>query len=186
MRAVVVELQREDGEWGLPVCGGAGVSVAGVPAHVDLCADGPDQVAGRSERKAGRGAGVSADGECLGAASARGGFWDQAGGRGLGSGGLREPRAGGEDHAEPAGGRAAGERAGGGYDFRRAGVGGAGRGDRAAGAVVLRRGASACRLLVRRPEGGGGGVVSADEAVPDHAPAGGAADAGGAAPVAAG
>ena len=72
LRAVAVELLREDGSRQLSLRRCAGLSVAGVPAHRDLCAHRPHQGALGPEGQAGRRRRVPAHGQRVGARASRG------------------------------------------------------------------------------------------------------------------
>ena len=94
----------EDRAGQLPLCRGAGLRVAHVPPHLDLCAHRPHQEAGGSQGQEGRRAGISADRECVGARVPGGRLRRQAFGHPLDQRRHRGAGPAGKDHDQPAAG----------------------------------------------------------------------------------
>ena len=113
LRMLAVELHGEDRGGRLPLRRRAGLRVADVPPHLDLCAHRPHQEAAGSEGQEGRRAGVPAHRQRLGARHPGGRFRREAEGHALDPRRHRARRPAGEDHHQAAEGRADGQRAGG-------------------------------------------------------------------------
>ena len=96
----------------LPLCRRAGLRVARLPPHLDLCAHRPHQEAAGPQGQAHRRARISAHRQRLGARDPGGRLRREAVGHHLGARRHRGAGPAGEDRDQAAAGRAAGERAG--------------------------------------------------------------------------
>ena len=169
LRMLAVELHGQDRGRQLPLCRRAGVRVADVPPHLDLCAHRPHQEAGRPQGQEGRRAGVSAHRQRLGARDPGGRLRRQAEGHPLDPRRHRARRPAGEDHASSCR-RACGSTA------RRKARPSPSCWPRARSTASSRRGRrprsrrAERRLAVPRSGRGGEGLLQAHLDLPDHAP----------------
>ena len=139
LRIVDVELHGQDRAGNVPLCRRAGLRVARLPPHLDLCAYRPHQEAGRPQGQKGRRAGISIDRQCLGARHSGRRSRRQAVRPALDPRRAGGSGAGGENRHHAAQGREARQRAGRPHAVCHAGGGRDRRLHRAAGAVRFRR-----------------------------------------------